>query len=84
MMTARAIASALHVLADEYILGDRLPGSMIWYFPEDDLIHRAAPVVPRAMHDALCGDAPATILHDERAEVVICDRCKLSVEHGAG
>jgi hypothetical protein len=78
----RVIANNLHELATEYATEDRLPGNLIWYFPAD-LDLRPAPVVPRAMHDALCGDAPATIVHDQRAEVIVCDRCRLAVEHGA-
>lgn len=91
---ARSVARGLHELADDIATLQRPVTGVRWYqwhqgegslvFPSEikPMDGECIPVVPRAIHDALC-PALAVILHDEDEELVICDRCKLAVENGA-
>lgn len=85
-MHARSVARGLHELADDIATLQRPVDGLRRYVPNLSVIPceygDSLPVVPRAIHDALC-PALAVILHDEDEEIVICDRCKLAVENGA-
>lgn len=91
---ARSVARGLHELADDIATLQRPVDGVRWYqrhqgegalvFPSEikPMDGGCVPVVPRAVHDAMC-PALAVLIHDEDEELVICDRCKLAVENGA-
>lgn len=95
-MHARAAARGLHELADDIATLQRPVTGVRWYQwfqneREGSLVSpseiepmdgECMPVVPRAIHDALC-PALAVLVDDEDEELVVCDRCKLAVENGA-
>jgi hypothetical protein len=85
----RKVAQELRALADDIATGDRLITGVRWYCShgyvldeEDREPGHGVPILPRAMHDALC-PALAVLLEDEAEELLVCDRCKLAVENGA-
>lgn len=81
----RKVASGLRNLADEIAMHDRLVDTVQWYQRErepDGTAYHPVPIVPMAIHDALCTSL-AVVVHDEQAELVVCDRCQLAVENGA-
>jgi len=82
LLDLRSIANGLNELAGEILTHDRIVDTLTWYYPGDGHTLRPAPIVPRAIHNALCVKLSA-VLHDEREEIVICDRCQLAVEYGA-
>jgi hypothetical protein len=79
----RKVASGLRNLADEIAMHDRPVELVGWYnLDHPDKPVDAAPIVPMAIHDALCPSLTA-VAQDEDLEQVVCDRCKLAVENGA-
>jgi len=76
----RSVASGLHELAHDIATGDRIVDYVRWYWTEG--MPNRSPIVPRAVHDAMCASL-AVLIHDEAEELVVCDRCKLAVENGA-
>jgi len=82
---ARKVATGLRNLADDIATGDRPVDVVEWFQQErepDGSAYHPTPVVPMAIHDALCPSL-AVRLHDEQAELVVCDRCQLAVQVGA-
>lgn len=85
----RVVAQDLRNLADDIATRDRPIAGVRWYAHGDgDLLERAprayvpaVPIVPRAIHDALC-PAIAVLLDDVPNAVMMCDRCFLAVEAG--
>lgn len=84
LIDIRKVAHGLRNLADEIAMHDRTVEAVEWYWPPalDDERLPPAPIVPRAIHDALC-PALSVLLQDEEREIVICDRCSLAVEDSA-
>ena len=93
-MHARSVARGLHELADDIATLQRPVDGVRWYqwfegegsvistAEVDALKGEPVPIVPRAVHDAMCPSL-AVVVDDEDEEVVICDRCRLAVENGA-
>ena len=91
---ARSVARGLHELADDIATLQRRVDGVLWYQWHKGegavitanevrpLDGEVVPVVPRAVHDALCPSL-AVLVHDEQEELVLCDRCNLAVENGA-
>lgn len=77
------IARQLFEFAAEIATHDRPVDGVQWYqetwSPDGN---RSTPIVPRAIHDALCPKLSVR-LEDPAKEIVVCDRCGLAVEDGA-
>lgn len=71
-------AMGLHALAHDYATGRR-PIGIRWYTPDAATLLQAVPVLPDAVHGALC-PAYATLLHDANENLIICAECKLAVD----
>lgn len=82
-MTHRSkTALGLHALAHEIATGDRPVTGVRWYVPQPGTRLYPVPVLPEAVHDALC-PSTAVNLEDPTEHVHICDECKLAVEDAA-
>lgn len=82
-----AVSRALFEFAAEIATHDRPVTGVQWYRPESPtegviLRHRYTPIVPRAVHDALCPRL-SVLIDDQVKEVLVCDTCSLAVENGA-
>lgn len=77
-----AVSRALFEFSAEIATHDRAVEGVEWYYPED-LNLRATPVIPRAIHDALCPRLSVAI-DDQAKEILVCDTCSLAIENGAG
>lgn len=83
MTTDRSkISRALFEYAAEIATYDRDISGVVWYYPSVESGLRPAPIVPCAVHDAMCV-AILPALHDQAREVVVCTNCQLAVEWGA-
>ncbi len=87
----RNVATGLRNLADDIATGDRPITRVRWYqcdigmlesFEVDPAGGECVPIVPRAVHEALCRST-STLIEDEEHEVIVCGLCKLAVENGA-
>jgi hypothetical protein len=74
-------ALALHELAHNIATGQRKIG-IRWYMPEEGTRLFPVPVLPEAVHDALCAST-AVNLEDQQQHVIVCDECKLAIEAAA-
>lgn len=78
-LTRRAMA--LHALAHDIATGSR-PIGMRLYHPNPATGLSPVPVLPAALHDALCLST-AVNLEDPDQHLHICDECKIAVEDAA-
>lgn len=74
----RAVALNLHALAHDIATGTKIPG-VRWYSPPDGSRLFPVPVLPEAIHDALC-ISTAVILDDPAHRLHICASCHLAIE----
>lgn len=74
----RSTALGLHELAHDIATGARAIG-IRWYMPENGTRLFPVPVLPEAVHDALC-PSTAVNMTDRDQRVIICDECKLAIE----
>lgn len=81
-MSTSAVARGLFDLASEYAAYERIPMGVEWYRPDFESNLEPAPIVPRAIHAALCPSS-AVVLADLKREIIICDTCRLAIENGA-
>lgn len=83
-----AVSRALFEFAAEIATHDRPVTGVQWYRPEAydsaAVLHfRHTPIIPRAVHDALCPRL-SVLIDDQVKEVLVCDTCSLAIENGAG
>lgn len=76
-----AVSRALFEFAAEIATHDRAISGVEWYRPED-LNLRATPIIPRAVHDALCPRL-SILIDDPASEILVCNTCSLAIENGA-
>lgn len=81
-MTTSAAARGLFELASEYAAYERIPVGVDWYRPDLESNLEPTPIIPRAIHAALC-PSTSVVLADLKREIVICDSCRLAIENGA-
>lgn len=84
-MNVSPAAAGLFELAAEYASFNRIPMTVEWYQQEreaDGSQYAPTPVVPRAIHAALCS-RPSIAFEDPEREIAICDTCRLAIENGA-
>lgn len=82
MTPRRKAALGLHALAHEIATGERPVTGVRYYIPPAGSRLYPVPVLPEAVHDALC-PSTAVNLTDEAEHVHVCDECKLAVEDAA-
>lgn len=75
----RTAALGLHALAHDIATGTKIP-TVRWYSPPDGSRLFPVPVLPEAIHDALC-PSMACLLQDDEHNVIICAECHLAIEH---
>lgn len=71
----------LHALAHDIANGTR-PTGIRWYHPHPATHLNPVPVLPEAVHGALC-PSTAVNLTDEAQHLHICDECHVAVEDAA-
>lgn len=74
------VARQLCELATEIATHDRVVDGVQWYRQERGC--DPAPIVPRAIHDAMCPRLSVR-MEDPAKELLVCDTCGLAVENGA-
>lgn len=72
-------ALALHELAHDIATGTRPITGIRWYTPDAQTGLAPTPVLPAAVHRALC-PSRAVVLDDPDAAIHICDECELAIE----
>lgn len=77
-----AVSRALFEFAAEIATHDRAVVGVEWYLPEGRG-GGMVPVLPRAVHDALCPRL-SVVIDDQVKEILVCDSCSLAIENGAG
>jgi hypothetical protein len=75
-------AIGLHAIAHNIATGQRPINGIRWYHPEAETRLNPTPVIPMAIHDALC-PCKAINLTDETARVHVCDECNVAIEDEA-
>jgi hypothetical protein len=79
-----AVSRALFELAAEIATHDRSIAGVQWYTSDswdERIVH--TPILPRAVHDALCPRL-SVLFDDQTKEILVCDTCSLAIENGAG
>lgn len=74
----RNIALNLHALAHDIATGTKTP-TFRWYSPPDGSRLFPVPVLPEAIHNALC-PSTTVILDDPAHRLHVCAGCHLAIE----
>jgi hypothetical protein len=78
-----AVSRALFEFAAEIATHDRPVTGVQWYTSDSWDPQVRTPILPRAVHDALCPRL-SVLIDDQAKEVLVCDTCFLAIENGAG